>query len=102
MKTIVDKCSDFNTLQNDSVKLRLRGKGSGYKEGPERKESYEELHLCISGKLFSKFQQACYLTEDHLYNIYQDYRNFILVHYNQETKILEIIKKMSESGKKKK
>ena len=36
MKKIVEQCSkDKNGLiVNDSVKLRLRGKGSGFKEGP--------------------------------------------------------------------
>jgi hypothetical protein len=32
------------------VKLRLRGRGSGYKEGPEKRESQEPLHLCVSSK----------------------------------------------------
>ena len=35
---------------NELLKLRLRGRGSGYKEGPEQLESEEELHLCISAK----------------------------------------------------
>jgi len=39
MKRIVEvcsKCQDGSVLQ-DAVKLRLRGKGSGYKEGPFNK-----------------------------------------------------------------
>lgn len=39
MKKIVEMCSkkqDGSTVQ-DAVKLRLRGKGSGYKEGPLNK-----------------------------------------------------------------
>jgi hypothetical protein len=39
MKKIVEMCSkksDGSMLQ-DAVKLRLRGKGSGYKEGPLNK-----------------------------------------------------------------
>lgn len=34
----------------DFVKLRLRGQGSGYKEGPEKLESNEPLHLCVSSR----------------------------------------------------
>jgi hypothetical protein len=32
----------------DSAKLRLRGRGSGFLEGPLKQESNEPLHLCIS------------------------------------------------------
>lgn len=39
MKKIVEMCSNNQdgTNSNDAVKLRLRGKGSGYKEGPFNK-----------------------------------------------------------------
>lgn len=52
MKKIIDAClgeigADPKT-EADSIKLRLRGKGSGYKEGPNKLESHEPLHLCIS------------------------------------------------------
>lgn len=39
MKRIVEMCSKNNdgSASQDAVKLRLRGKGSGYKEGPFNK-----------------------------------------------------------------
>jgi hypothetical protein len=39
MKKIVEMCSKKSdgTIIPDAVKLRLRGKGSGYKEGPFNK-----------------------------------------------------------------
>lgn len=37
-------------VESDSIKLRLRGRGSGYKEGPNKAESDDPLHLCISCK----------------------------------------------------
>lgn len=39
MKKIVEICSknQDGTTSNDAVKLRLRGRGSGYKEGPYNK-----------------------------------------------------------------
>ena len=39
MKRILDVCKGNFSMKpvQDIVKLRLRGKGSGFKEGPERK-----------------------------------------------------------------
>ena len=38
MKNIVDICKNHSIVNtSEPVKLRLRGKGSGYKEGPEQK-----------------------------------------------------------------
>ena len=47
MKKIVDSCKSGD---QSNVKLRLRGRGSGYKEGPQNRESEDPLHLCISAK----------------------------------------------------
>lgn len=51
MKKIIE-CSTNHLFNNrrDQLKLRLRGAGSGYKEGPENRESEEPLHLCVSAK----------------------------------------------------
>lgn len=53
MKKIIEFCSrglgpDVNPYE--VVKLRLRGKGSGFKEGPEQVESEDALNLCVSSK----------------------------------------------------
>ena len=58
------------------LKLRLRGKGSGYKEGPEQQESAECLHLCVSAKDEAVYSQACQRVEKLLASIYQDYADF--------------------------
>ncbi len=58
MKNIINNCSacyqNFEIIDNvdkqDIVKLRLRGQGSGYKEGPDKIESNEPLHLCVSSR----------------------------------------------------
>lgn len=52
MKIILDYCKENNKGQwtVDCLKLRLRGLGSGYKEGLTHEESNEPLHLCISSK----------------------------------------------------
>lgn len=74
MKKIVESCGGFNT-QND-VKLRLRGKGSGYKEGPYNQESEDPLHLCISSKNYEKYYQACGLVQDLINSVFEEYKKY--------------------------
>ena len=78
MKKILEKLKqkreDF-TDQNE-VKLRLRGQGSGYKEGTNRCESLEPLHLCISSKNFQKYTEACSFVEILLYEVLKEYNYY--------------------------
>ena len=78
MKKIIDECKliEKNDNNNDIVKLRLRGKGSGYKEGPQNKESDEPLHLCISAKNQEGMKKACECVNELLNKIYDDYKKF--------------------------
>ena len=73
MKKILNECKNSDN-NKESVKLRLRGRGSGYKEGPENKESDEPLHLCISAKNQEEMKNACILVENLLNKIYEDYK----------------------------
>lgn len=74
MKKIVDLCK---TDQNNSnVKLRLRGKGSGYKEGPQNKESDDPLHLCISAKNQESLKKASNLVTELIDKIYDEYKKY--------------------------
>ena len=60
MKNIIEACTlDCNEDTQNVVKLRLRGKGSGFREGPFNEEINEPLHLCVSSKFYTKFQMAC-------------------------------------------
>jgi len=81
MKRIIQSCQQkgsnmMNTQQADLLKLRLRGRGSGFKEGPEKKESDEPLHLCISSKDQEVYRMACQLVEELLRSIYREYIAF--------------------------
>ena len=78
MKRIIEACSkNFpRGMQNDVVKLRLRGKGSGFKEGPRQEESKEPIHLCISSKYPDKYQLACNMAHELLTNVYEEYRRY--------------------------
>ena len=79
MKSIIDSVPQqypsYNQKRNkqDALKLRLRGKGSGFKEGPDQRESDEPLHLCISAKCESVYLDSCKRVERLLNKIYEDY-----------------------------
>ena len=77
MKKILNECKQNNNI-NDNIKLRLRGRGSGYKEGPQNKESDEPLHLCISAKNQEEMKKACGLVDDLLSKIYDEYKKFCI------------------------
>ena len=77
MKKILNECKQNNGL-NDNIKLRLRGRGSGYKEGPQNKESDEPLHLCISAKSQEEMKKACALVDSLLNKIYDEYKTYCL------------------------
>lgn len=61
MKRIIDECSKGLDQVNkyEVIKLRLRGKGSGFKEGTKQEESQDPLNLCISSKYKDKYDYAC-------------------------------------------
>ena len=74
MKKIINKCKSSG--DGEGIKLRLRGKGSGYREGPENKESDEPLHLCISSKNPEEMKKACLLVDELLNVIHEDYKEY--------------------------
>jgi hypothetical protein len=83
MKRIIEKCNgspkggkDKYSNNQETVKLRLRGRGSGYKEGPNNRESDEPLHLCVSAKFYDKYKKACILVQELIINIYDEYKRF--------------------------
>lgn len=57
----------------DLLKLRLRGKGSGFREGPNNRESDEPLHLCVSTKNYNVYKTACMHVEDLLDKIFEEF-----------------------------
>mmetsp|Transcript_5885 Transcript_5885/g.14054 ORF Transcript_5885/g.14054 Transcript_5885/m.14054 type:complete len:445 (-) Transcript_5885:122-1456(-) len=55
-------------------KLRLRGRGSGFKEGPQLVESSDPLMLCVSAPDPSTYMQAKVLVTELLEGVYHQYR----------------------------
>ena len=83
MKRIIEECNHYfeynpetQSASIDGVKLRLRGRGSGFLEGPEQKESNEPLNLCVSSKDKDKYQYACFQVDKLLQKVYFDFRQF--------------------------
>eukprot|EP00398_MALV-I-01_sp_L67-1_P000890 gene890-279_t len=54
-------------------KLRLRGQGSGFKEGPNNVESPEPLHLCISAQKLDLYELTLVQVRELLSGIYNEY-----------------------------
>lgn len=79
MKKIVEKvCKGVHGQAHDIIKLRLRGRGSGFKEGPDKAESDESLHMCISSKFEDKYELAVIEVEKLINSVYAEYRDFCL------------------------
>ena len=77
MKKIVEMCSKgMKGQMHDIVKLRLRGKGSGFKEGATQEESNEVLHLCVSSKYADKYKIACDEISKLILQVYKEYYNY--------------------------
>jgi len=96
MKRIIEECSrGFDTRVNpyEIVKLRLRGKGSGFKEGPNQVESEDPLNICISSKYKDKYDYACGEMDKLLIRVYDEFKAFYRnkarkpVNYYQELRL---------------
>ena len=97
MKRIIEKCcKGMNAQAHDIIKLRLRGAGSGFKEGPNNAESQDSLHLCVSSKYHNKFLIAVGEIENLLTKVYKDYADYCISKGKPITKInLQKIEKTS-------
>lgn len=97
MKKIIEKCcKGMNAQAHDIIKLRLRGSGSGFKEGPNNAESQDLLHLCVSSKYHSKFLIAVEEIEILLTKVYKDYSDYCVHKGRSDPKItLQKIEKTS-------
>merc|ERR1712110_1319366 len=62
--------------EQSGAKLRLRGRGSKFLEGPEQQESSDELMLCVSSQNKWGFDKAQSLVSDLLVAIYASYTVF--------------------------
>lgn len=67
MKTTASECN---------VKVRLRGRGSGFREGPDSSESQQPLQLCLSTSCFEGYVEAFRRIIALLQDLYKHYKRF--------------------------
>ena len=71
LRTIIyENCIKYG---DNTTKIRLRGKGSGYKEGPNNEESKEPMELCIFSLNVFSFSRCSNAIENILLRIYYQY-----------------------------
>ena len=69
-----------------TTKIRLRGRGSGYKEGPKNEESKEPMELCISSLNLISFTNCSMEIEKLLQQIYYKYYAYQCKNYMENKK----------------
>mmetsp|Transcript_65471 Transcript_65471/g.211093 ORF Transcript_65471/g.211093 Transcript_65471/m.211093 type:complete len:337 (+) Transcript_65471:78-1088(+) len=62
--------------EHSGAKLRLRGRGSGFLEGPEQQESEDPLMLCISGPDAGSCWEAARAVRELIEGVHEEYRQF--------------------------
>merc|ERR1711959_221948 len=77
-KLLGDRGSHMKSIaENTGAKLRIRGRGSGFLEGPDQKEASDEpLMLCISAATREGFDNAVQDVESLLEYVHDQYREF--------------------------
>jgi len=62
--------------ERTGAKLRLRGRGSNFLEGPEQQESADPLMLCVSAPDGLAYDEAKRLTQELIEGVYAEYCGF--------------------------
>ena len=70
---LINNCIKYG---DQTTKIRLRGRGSGYKEGPKNEESKDPMELCISSLNFVSFTRCSAEIENLLQQIYYQYYTY--------------------------
>ena len=78
---LYDNCIKYG---DHTTKIRLRGKGSGYKEGPKNEESKDPMELCISSLNMISFSKCSAAIENLLLQIYYKYYSYQCKNYMEK------------------
>merc|ERR1712224_305147 len=79
-KLLGDKGSNMKAIvENSGAKLRIRGRGSGFLEGPDKCEASDEpLMICLSATSQEGFKSATEDVESLLEHVHEEYSDFCL------------------------
>jgi hypothetical protein len=88
-KILLDNCINFG---DNTTKIRLRGKGSGYKEGPKNEESKEPMELCLSSLNYFSYLRCSNAIEKLLLDVYQQYYMYQCNNNHDNPKMKKILK----------
>uniref|UniRef100_A0A7S3IXF0 KHDC4/BBP-like KH-domain type I domain-containing protein n=1 Tax=Strombidium inclinatum TaxID=197538 RepID=A0A7S3IXF0_9SPIT len=86
----------MGTNQSDIVKLKLRGKGSGFKEGPNMEESKEPLSITVVSMYYDKYLIACNHVQELILNVYEEYKAFCAKYQRKPNKDFDLQIKKEE------
>jgi len=70
VKNIMNDCGN-------NTRLRLRGRGSGYREGPLQMEAPEDLHFMVSAEDVETMKTAIAKTEELIESVREEYLEFL-------------------------
>merc|ERR1711977_615965 len=74
-KLLGDRGSHMKSIaEGTGAKLRIRGRGSGFLEGPQQVEADEPLMICISAESCEGFKMAVQDVESLLEHVHDQYR----------------------------
>ena len=77
MKQIISACKkSFGKKVSKLIKIRLRGKNSGYLEGINQQESQEQMQVCISCKFLPALELCCQHVHQLLARIRRDFHRY--------------------------
>lgn len=76
MKRIVGECP--------GTKLRIRGRGSKYLEGPKQQESPDPLMICVSVAVPENFERVTSMVEQLLATVHTEYKEFCRYRRNKQ------------------
>jgi hypothetical protein len=82
-KILIENCINYG---DHTTKIRLRGRGSGYKEGPKNEESKDPMELCISSLSLSSYLRCSIAIENLLRQVYCQYYIYQCNNYTFEKK----------------
>lgn len=76
VKRIIESCCEGQKGKiHDILKLRLRGRHSGFREGPLNQESAESLHFCVSSKYEYIYKLAAEQVECLIEEVLEEFKN---------------------------